>query len=41
MGGVAGIPALFEALERSGFSPDELDQIAWHNWRRVLDAWWK
>jgi membrane dipeptidase len=41
MGGVAGIPALFEALERSGFSSDELDQIAWHNWRRVLDAWWK
>jgi membrane dipeptidase len=39
--GVAGIPALLDAFGDVGFSEDELDQIAWHNWRRVLDAWWR
>ena len=24
-----------------GFSERELDAIAWRNWRRVLNAWWK
>jgi membrane dipeptidase len=41
LGGAAGIPLLFEALSEVGFSAGELDQIAWQNWRRVLDAWWK
>jgi membrane dipeptidase len=41
MGGAAGIPALLDAFSDVGFSEDELDQIAWHNWRRVLDAWWR
>jgi membrane dipeptidase len=41
MGGAAGVPALLEAFGEVGFSDDELDQIAWQNWRRVLDAWWK
>jgi membrane dipeptidase len=41
MGGAAGIPTLLDAFSDVGFSEDELDQIAWHNWRRVLAAWWR
>lgn len=40
LGDVAGTPRLLEALERGGFSADELRAIAWDNWRRVLGAWW-
>jgi membrane dipeptidase len=38
---VAGIPRLLNALADSGFTGDEIAAIAWHNWRRVLGAWWQ
>jgi membrane dipeptidase len=41
LGDVAGLPKLLDALRAIGFTDDELEQIAWHNWRRVLDAWWR
>ena len=40
LGGVDGYPRLLEALVADGFTPAEVRQIAWDNWRRVLDAWW-
>ena len=40
LGDVAGLPVLLDALARAGFSEEEVAAIAWHNWRRVLDAWW-
>lgn len=41
LGDVAGMPALLQALREAGFSASELEGICWHNWRRVLGAWWK
>jgi membrane dipeptidase len=41
LGDVAGLPKLLDALRAVGFTDDELERIAWHNWRRVLDAWWR
>lgn len=40
LGDVAGLPRLLDALAESGFSAQELEAIAWRNWRRVLGAWW-
>jgi membrane dipeptidase len=40
LGDVAGLPKLLDALRAVGFIDSELEAIAWHNWRRVLDAWW-
>jgi membrane dipeptidase len=40
LGDVAGLPKLLDALRAVGFTDSELEAIAWHNWRRVLDAWW-
>jgi membrane dipeptidase len=40
LGDVAGLPALLDALTAVGFSSEEVAAIAWHNWRRVLSAWW-
>jgi membrane dipeptidase len=40
LGGAAGLPKLLDALAQTGFTPDELNGIAWQNWRRVLAAWW-
>jgi membrane dipeptidase len=40
LGDVAGIPRLFAAFAAAGFSDEEIEAIAWGNWRRVLDAWW-
>jgi membrane dipeptidase len=37
----AGLPRLIEALGAGGFTRDEIDAIAWTNWRRVLAAWWR
>jgi membrane dipeptidase len=47
----AGIPAelgdasrmqlVLGALRDVGFTAEETETIAWHNWRRVLDAWWR
>ena len=33
-------PLVLDALTDAGFSDDELDRIAWRNWRRVLAAAW-
>ena len=41
VGDVTGVPKVLDALGEAGFSPDEVAAIAWGNWRRVLDAWWK
>ena len=41
VGDVTGVPKVLDALGETGFSPDEVAAIAWGNWRRVLDAWWK
>lgn len=41
LGGVAGLQKLVAALEAGGFSGEETAAICWHNWRRVLDAWWR
>jgi membrane dipeptidase len=40
LGDVAGLPKLLDALRAAGFTEAEVEAIAWHNWRRVLDAWW-
>jgi membrane dipeptidase len=40
LGDVAGLPGLLDALAWAGFSGEEIEAIAWHNWRRVLNAWW-
>jgi membrane dipeptidase len=37
---VAALPRLLEALRDDGFGPDEVQRIAWDNWRRVLAAAW-
>lgn len=41
LGDVAGVPKLLDALRAVGFSDRDLEAIAWGNWRRVLDAWWR
>lgn len=41
LGDVAGYPRLLAALARAGFTAAEIRMIAWENWRRVLDAWWR
>jgi membrane dipeptidase len=41
LGDAAGIPLLLEAFSRDGFSAAEIAQIAWGNWRRVLERWWR
>jgi membrane dipeptidase len=41
LGDVAGLPRLIEALTEAGFSSQELEAIAWGNWRRVLGRWWR
>ena len=41
LGGAAGLPKLLEALQEVGFEEGELAAICWHNWRRVLAAWWR
>jgi membrane dipeptidase len=40
LGDVSGLPRLLEALAQDGFSAQEIEAIAWGNWRRVLNAWW-
>lgn len=41
LGGVAGMPKVLDVLRDAGFSEEELDAIAWGNWRRVLGEWWR
>lgn len=40
LGDVAGLPKLVDALRADGFTEDEVERIAWGNWRRVLGASW-
>jgi membrane dipeptidase len=40
IGDVAGLPRLLDALREGGFSADEVEAIAWGNWRRVLASAW-
>jgi membrane dipeptidase len=41
VGDAAGIPRVLDALASAGFSGEEVEAIAWGNWRRVLAAWWR
>ena len=41
VGDAAGVPRVLEALREIGFTEREVAAIAWDNWRRVLDAWWR
>jgi membrane dipeptidase len=41
LGDVAGVPKLLDALAVAGFSAEEVAQVAWGNWRRVIGAWWR
>ncbi len=38
---VAGVPKVLDALRAVGFTEEEVGAIAWDNWRRVLDVWWR
>jgi membrane dipeptidase len=40
LGDAAGLPKLVEALRQVGFGEEEVEDICWHNWRRVLGDWW-
>src|SRR3954453_689565 len=40
LGGVAGLPRVLGARRDDGFSAEEVERIAWGNWRRVLEATW-
>jgi membrane dipeptidase len=40
LGDAAGLPRLLDAIRAEGFSEAEMEQIAWANWRRVLEAAW-
>ncbi len=41
VGDAAGLPRLLDAFSAAGFGADELQAIAWQNWRRILAAWWR
>ncbi len=41
LGGIDGVPRVLDALREVGFGEDEVAQIAWGNWRRVLGRWWR
>jgi membrane dipeptidase len=41
LGGADGMPRLLQALRDAGFTAEEVEGIAWGNWRRVLGAWWR
>ena len=40
LGDAAGLPVLLESFVEAGFTADEIEAIAWGNWRRVLGEWW-
>jgi len=40
LGDVTGLPRLLDAIRATGFDDDEMERIAWGNWRRVLEAAW-
>jgi membrane dipeptidase len=41
LGDAAGLPRLLDALRAGGFTANEVERIAWGNWRRVLGASWR
>jgi membrane dipeptidase len=41
LGDVARLPKLVAALAEAGFGEEELTDVCWRNWRRVLAAWWR
>jgi membrane dipeptidase len=41
VGDVAGVPKVLDALRAAGFDERDIAAIAWDNWRRVLNAWWR
>jgi membrane dipeptidase len=40
LGDAAGLPKLLDAIRDAGFTEEEMELIAWGNWRRVLEAAW-
>ena len=40
LGDVGGLPALLDALRAAGFGAQDVEKIAYGNWRRVLEATW-
>jgi membrane dipeptidase len=40
LGDAGGLPAVLGALRAAGFGERDVEQVAWRNWRRVLDATW-
>jgi membrane dipeptidase len=40
LGDVAGLQKLVDSLRLAGFAEGEIEDLCWHNWRRVLSAWW-
>ena len=41
VGDAAGLPRVLDALRDAGFTAQDLEAIAWRNWRRALASWWK
>jgi len=41
LGGVSGMPKVLDALRAARFDENDLQAIAWGNWRRVLGEWWR
>jgi membrane dipeptidase len=41
LGDAAGLPRLVDAFRAGGFTAEEVEALAWRNWRRVLAAWWR
>lgn len=40
IGSAAGVPKLLEAMEKAGFSGDEIEKIAYGNWLAILRRTW-
>jgi membrane dipeptidase len=40
LGDASRMQLVLDALGDAGFTPAEVEAIAWRNWRRVLAAWW-
>jgi len=41
LGDAAGMQKVLASLERVGFGSEDIEAIAWRNWRRVLATWWR
>ena len=41
IGSAAGLQGVIHALQEAGFTPDEVEKIAYRNWLRVLKTTWK